>query len=64
MPPGLAFISLSDNAGNKTAGGNYLNGKREGSWVEYHPNGVIKSIITYVDGVKEGIAVESITTGR
>lgn len=62
--PGLAFVSLSDNAGNKTAGGNYLNGKREGSWVEYHSNGVVKSITTYVGGEKEGIAIEIGNNGQ
>ena len=38
--------------------GNYLNGKREGIWSEFHPNGLLKSATSYVNGIREGLYVE------
>ena len=34
--------------------GNYLNGYREGVYIEYHVNGFIKSSVGYIQGKKEG----------
>jgi antitoxin component YwqK of YwqJK toxin-antitoxin module len=44
--------------------GTYKSGKRNGSWVEYHPNGLIKTITSYVDGKKEGLFVELNNNGQ
>ena len=38
--------------------GDYLNGKRNGTWTTYHANEVVKSITTFVNGQQHGIAVE------
>lgn len=62
--PGLTRVTLNDNNGKVAMGGFYLNQKREGSWVEYHPNGMIKTITTYVGGKKEGMFAEFSETGQ
>lgn len=62
--PGLTRVTLNDNNGKVAMGGFYLNQKREGSWVEYHPNGMIKTITTYVGGKKEGLFAEFSETGQ
>jgi hypothetical protein len=55
--PGLVGITVG-SPGNQTATGHYLSGKREGTWVEYYPNGLIKLVTSYVNGEKEGLCVE------
>lgn len=44
--------------------GNYLNGKREGIWCEFHPNGLVQSATSYVNGVKEGLHMEMNASGQ
>lgn len=43
-----------DAYGNLTASGNYLNGKRDGTWKTYYENGKPKREITYLNGVVNG----------
>jgi antitoxin component YwqK of YwqJK toxin-antitoxin module len=43
--------------------GTYQNGLREGNWIEYHPNGLVKSITPYVNGKMEGLRVEMSNNG-
>ena len=44
--------------------GNYLNGKREGIWSEFYPNGLLKNATSYVNGAKEGLYVELNQNGQ
>lgn len=62
--PGMVNVSMSDNTGKNVLTGIYINGKREGSWVEYYTNGLIKSVTTYVGGLKEGLFAEFSETGQ
>lgn len=62
--PGLYKISVPDNAGAMSASGTLLNDKKQGSWVEYYPNGIVKTITAYVDGKKEGIYLEMNASGQ
>lgn len=34
--------------------GHMTDGKRQGAWTSYHPNGVVWSRSTYVDGLENG----------
>lgn len=61
---GMVRVNLQDDAGKLSAAGVYVNNKREGSWTEYHSNGLVKSITPYVNGLKEGIFVELSETGQ
>ena len=38
--------------------GDFLNGKKDGTWTEYHSNGLIKSMTSYVQGKKQGNYIE------
>src|SRR4051812_20619517 len=40
--PGVVKVALGTDAQ-----GTYKDGKRDGSWIEYHPNGLVKSITSY-----------------
>jgi MORN repeat variant len=51
------------NGMNYSQLGTYKDKKRDGNWIEYHPNGLVKSITPYVDGKKEGLMVEIGTNG-
>jgi len=62
--PGLTKITVNDNSGKVTASGLYMDNQREGSWVEYYPSGLTKSIATYVNGKKEGITLEFNDNGQ
>lgn len=62
--PGLIKVTVNDNNGKVTASGLYLNKNRQGSWVEYYPSGLTKSITTYIDGRKEGVALEFNDNGQ
>ncbi|MBS1505057.1 MAG: toxin-antitoxin system YwqK family antitoxin [Bacteroidetes bacterium] len=55
--PGLVGIVVG-TATSKTESGQYFNGKRNGSWVQYYPNGLPMSITSYANGEKEGLYVE------
>ena len=37
--------------------GKYLNDKKDGAWIGYHPNGIISSIVEYKDGRKNGASI-------
>lgn len=55
--PGVVRVVVKNGA-NFSLLGSYKNKKREGNWVEYHPNGLVKSITPYVNGKIEGLYVE------
>ena len=62
--PGLVKVTINDSQGKVSANGVYLNQKREGSWVDYTPTGLVKSITSYVSGKKEGALVEFNDNGQ
>lgn len=62
--PQLAALTLSDGGGNLSQSGITQRGKREGNWVEYHSNGMIKSITSYVNDKMEGVRVELSNNGQ
>jgi antitoxin component YwqK of YwqJK toxin-antitoxin module len=55
--PGVIKVSSPQEMGN------YKNGKKEGSWVTYHSNGLVNSITSFVDGKKEGLYTELNSNG-
>jgi antitoxin component YwqK of YwqJK toxin-antitoxin module len=57
--PGVVKVSIGPEAQ-----GMYKDGKRNGAWIEYHPNGLVKTITSYVDGKKEGLFVELTNNGQ
>ena len=67
-PPGAVRQQIDDIAGMEKvfvngdqflqAEGDYLNGLKHGAWVEYHNNGLPKSLTTYHKGLKQGVAIE------
>ncbi len=61
--PGLERVSVYQDA-ILIEQGDYLNGKRDGSWVIYNPNGNIKSIESYRNGQKHGVAVYTDAQGN
>jgi len=62
--PHLIGVRMNDGTGNLSQSGLVEDGKRVGNWVEYHPNGLVRSVISYVDGKKEGIAMELGNNGQ
>ena len=70
LPEGAIKEELSDTPGlvkikvGNEASGIYKEGKRNGSWIEYHPGGLVKTITSYVDGKKEGLFVELTNNGQ
>lgn len=62
--PGLVRLSVKDIAGVVSIQGNYLNGKREGIWAEFNPNGILKNATSYVNGKKEGLFIELNPSGQ
>ncbi len=56
--PDLVRVTIEASTGIPLEQGNYLNGKKYGTWTTYHSNELIKSITTYINGVKEGTHVE------
>ena len=62
--PNMVKVTINDEAGKLIAYGIYLNGKREGSWTEIHPNGHVKNVSGYVNGLKEGQSVEIDNRGQ
>lgn len=70
LPVGATKEKLSDTPGlvkiksGNEANGIYKDGKRSGSWIEYHPGGLVKTITSYVDGKKEGLFVELNNNGQ
>lgn len=51
--PGLVHVTYNLN-GQTTEEGDILNEKRHGTWISYFPSGKIKTIISYLHGVKQG----------
>lgn len=54
--PDLVKVTLNQNGG--TESGDYLNGQRNGTWTEFHSNGLVKAVTGYVNGVKQGSYTE------
>ncbi len=50
----LVKVHVLDINDKIAAEGDYLNGQKEGSWTEYYPTGVVKTITSYVAGKKQG----------
>ena len=44
--------------------GNFKDGKREGRWLTFYPNGSLKSVVTFVDNVLNGESKSFDTKGR
>ncbi len=62
--PSLEKVALKDASGSISLEGTVLDGKRSGAWTEYHPNGLVKTITSYVNGMREGLQVELSTNGQ
>jgi len=62
--PEMIKVIVNDENAKEKAFGIYIKGVREGSWVEYHPNGFVKTIMGYSNGLKEGQALELDNLGR
>jgi len=43
---------------NRTSEGDVKNGNKHGSWIEYHPNGLIKDVSHYRNGQRSGNRIE------
>jgi hypothetical protein len=61
--PGLVR-AIVNNGTAISLQGNYLNGKREGIWSEFYPNGLLKSATSYINGIREGLYVELNQSGQ
>jgi len=48
--PGMEKITINDAQGTLAAQGTIVNGKREGTWMEFHPGGIVKNVTPFVDG--------------
>lgn len=64
LSDGITKIKVNDGAGNLSQSGIVKDGKKQGNWVEYYPNAIIKSITPYVDGKIEGLRVEFGNSGQ
>lgn len=60
----LSAVQNRDASGNLSESGTLKGGKREGAWTEYYSNGIVKTVTSYVNGLKEGAKVELGTTGQ
>ncbi len=47
-------VTKNDSLGQLKIQGNIINGKKNGYWMTYYPNGQIESIVNYIDNKKEG----------
>lgn len=61
---GLKRLELRDASGNIQMTGFLFEGKRSGSWIEYHPDRKVKSVTPYVNGKKEGTFIELNVNGQ
>lgn len=61
--PGLVRVIVNDGTAIAQQG-NYFNGKREGIWVEFYPNGLVKNATSYLNGAMEGLRVEMDANGQ
>ena len=57
------YYSHDEEKGYKTEKGPYVNDKKHGDWVGYHPNGSVEYEGAYVDGKKHGHWVERYPDG-
>ncbi|QSE99322.1 toxin-antitoxin system YwqK family antitoxin [Fulvivirga lutea] len=55
--PDLVKVTYTDPDGIVNTG-DYLLGERTGTWTEFHPNGLVKSVTGYVAGIKQGSYTE------
>lgn len=55
--PDLVRVSFTNSEG-QTETGDYLFGKRNGSWTVLDPNGLVRSITGYIDGQRQGTFIE------
>ncbi|MEQ8926345.1 MAG: toxin-antitoxin system YwqK family antitoxin [Fulvivirga sp.] len=55
--PDLVKVTYTDPDGIVNSG-DYLLGKRNGTWTEFHSNGLVKSVTGYVGGLKQGSYTE------
>ncbi|GAB1444762.1 MAG: toxin-antitoxin system YwqK family antitoxin [Cyclobacteriaceae bacterium] len=62
--PSLIGFTVKDASGNISQSGLVEDGKRIGNWTEYSPNGIVKSVVSYVNGKKEGLALEINNSGQ
>ena len=62
--PDMVKVTVTDGVGGLVSYGIYVNGLREGSWTELHPNGHVRNITGYVHGLKEGQSVEIDNRGQ
>lgn len=54
----LIKVTLERGPGIPSEQGDYFNGQKHGTWATYHNNELVKSVTTYIDGVKQGVHVE------
>lgn len=52
--PNRVKVTLKDQAGKISAQGDFLNGMKHGTWIEYHINELVKSTTSYINGVQQG----------
>lgn len=64
LSEGITKIKVNDVAGNLLQSGIVKEGKKQGNWIEYYPNALVKSITPYVDGKMEGLRVEFSNNGQ
>lgn len=62
--PDLKKLNFFDATGKIISTGYTKNERYAGSWVELYPNGLPKTITTYVDGKKEGLSLELTNNGQ
>ena len=60
----LVKVRVFNNEGAVLEEGDYAYGVKEGSWITYHPNGFVKTTISYVNGLKQGLSVELDNRGQ
>jgi len=48
---------VEEKSGNQTFSGNYVNGKKEGCWVQYNEKNLLRGVTEYKNDKKNGIAV-------
>ena len=61
---GITKVTVKDNTGAILQEGILKEGKREGNWTEYHPEGFVKSVTPYVNDQKEGVYLEITMNGQ
>jgi len=54
---GLKQGYWDETTGHMTSKGHYLDNLKDGSWVNYHNNGMVNSVISYIKGKKNGTAI-------